>query len=123
LLVLAGIVSILIGVPAAAHDLSPVAGPRDMLGRFGEMASLLSAGVAAMVAIGVAVLLVFRRLEPVAAATELFVLGLAVEACIGGAAGRVGHAVDGGVLKATVVCVMGGMGVIAGALISALGRE
>jgi hypothetical protein len=83
----------------------------------------LSAGIAAVVAIGVAVLLVVRRLDPAAAATELLVLGVAMAACIGGAAGRVGHAVDGGVLTATVICMMGAMSVVAGALASALGRE
>jgi hypothetical protein len=121
--VLAGALSILVGVPAAAHDLSPVSSPGDVLGRFGETAPVLSAGIAAVVAIGVAVLLVARRLDPAAAATELLVLGLAMAACIAGASGRVGHAVDGGVLAATVVCLMGAMGVVAGALVSALGRE
>jgi hypothetical protein len=121
--VLAGVLSVLVGVPAQAHDLTPLAGPSDALSRFGEMAPLLSAGIAAIVAIGVAGLLVGRRLEPQAAATELFVLGIAIEVCIGAAAGRVGHAADGAVLTATVAGLMGGMGVVAGALISALGRE
>jgi hypothetical protein len=121
--VLAGVLSVLVGVPAQAHDLTPLAGPGEVLSRFGEMAPLLSAGIAAIVAIGVAGLLVGRRLEPQAAVTELLVLALVMEVCIGAATSRVGHAADGGVLMATVVCLMGGVGVVAGALISALGRE
>lgn len=121
--VLAGVLSVLVGVPAQAHDLVPLAGPGDVPGRLGEMAPLLSAGIAAIVAIGVAGLLAGRRLEPRAAAGELLVLGIAIEVCIGAAAGRIAYAADGAVLTATVVGLMGGTGVVVGALISALGRE
>ena len=54
---------------------------------------------------------------------ELFVLGLAIDVCIGGAAGRIGHSADGGVLAAAVVCMMGGAAVVAGGIVAALGRE
>ena len=59
--VLAGVLSVLVGVPAQAHDLVPLAGPGDVPGRLGEMAPLLSAGIAAIVAIGVAGLLAGRK--------------------------------------------------------------
>jgi len=120
---LAGVISILAGVPNAARDLAPLAGPGDVLSRFGQMATVLSAGVSAVVAIGVAALLAGKRLAPPAAALELFVLGLAIDVCIGGAAGRIGHSADGGVLAAAVVCMMGGAAVVAGGIVAALGRE
>jgi hypothetical protein len=121
--VLCGVASTLIGVPSAARDLAPLTGPADVLNRFGQMATLLSAGISAVVAIGVAVLMATKRLAPQVAALELFVLGLAIAVCIGGAAGRIGHSTDGGVLTAAVVCVMGGAAVVAGGIVAALGRE
>jgi hypothetical protein len=123
LVVVGGVASILSGTPSAAHDLAPLAGLTDVTGRFGQMAPVLSAAVAAIVVAAVAGLLVSRRLEPQAAAIELLVLGLAIDMCIGGAAGRIGHATDGGVLGAAVVCLMGGTAVVAGGIVAALGRE
>ena len=123
ILVIVGVVSILAGRPHAAHDLAPLAGPSDLAGRFGQFAPILSAAVAAAVVLGVAGLLALKRLAPVAAALELLVLGLAIDACIGGAAVRIGHAADGSVLGAAVACMMGGVAVIAGGVIALLGRE
>jgi len=121
--VIVGAVSILSGRPDAAHDLAPLTGPADLGQRLGEVAPILSAAIAATVAAGVACLLALRRLAPVAASIELLILGLAIDACIGGAAGRIGHAVDGGVLGATVACLMGATAVVAGGVIALLGRE
>jgi hypothetical protein len=64
-----------------------------------------------------------RRLESLAAAIELLVLGLVIVVCIGGAVGRIGHATDGGVLGSTVACLMGGTAVVAGGIIAVLGHE
>lgn len=122
-LVVAGVVSILAGSPSAAHDLAPLAGPADFVGRFGQVAPVVSAAVAGIVAAVVARLLATGRLEPLAAAIELLVLGLVVEVSIGGAIGRIGHATDGGVLGATVACLMGGTAVIAGGIVAVLGHE
>jgi hypothetical protein len=121
--VVLGVASILVGIPSAAHDLVPLAGPGDVLGRFGQTAPVLAAALAAMVALAVAALLASRRLEPRAAAMELLILGLTVAVCIGGALGRVGHAADGGVMGATVVCLMGGMAVLAGGIVAVFGQE
>jgi hypothetical protein len=123
LVVIGGVASILSGTPSAAHDLAPRAGPADITGRFGQMAPVLAAAVAAIVAVVVAGLLGSRHLEPPAAAIELLVLGLAIDMCIGGAMGRIGHAADGGVLGSAVVCLMGGTAVVAGGFITAFGRE
>jgi hypothetical protein len=64
-----------------------------------------------------------RRLAPPVASFELLILGLAIDVCIGGAAGRIGHATGGSVLGSTVVCLMGGTAVVAGGIIAVLGRE
>jgi hypothetical protein len=114
---------VLLGVPAAAHDLVPVAGLGDATARLGQTAPVLSAGIAAIMALVIAALLAEDRLAAPAAALELLVLGLAVDICAGGAVGRIGHATDGGVLVATVVCLMGGVSIAAGGVVAALGRE
>jgi hypothetical protein len=123
ILVLGGVASVVTGKPYVAHDLAPITGPSDLLGRFGQVAPILSGAVAAAVAIGVAGLSALRRLAPIAVAIELLVLGTAIEACIGGAAARIGHATDGSVMSATVACMIGGVAVIAGGVIALLGRE
>ncbi len=123
IVVIGGVVSMLVGQPEAAHDLAPLTGPGDLVARFGQMAPLLAAVVAAAVVIGVSLLLASRRLDPAAAAIELLVLGAAIDVCIGGAAGRIGHATTGGVLGAAVACVMGGTAVIAGGIVGVLSRE
>jgi hypothetical protein len=121
--VLCGVASILSGRPDVAHDLSPLTGPADLVARLGQTAPILSAAVAAALVVVVAGLLAFGRLQPAAAAVELLVLGLVIEICIGGAAGRIGHAVDGNVLGAAVACLMGGTAVVAGGIVAVLGRE
>ena len=122
-LVLLGSGSILAGQPAQAHDLAPLTGLKDLFDRFGEVAPLLSACIAATVAAAVALTVASRRLDAVAAALELLVLGAVVEACIIGSAGRIGHATDGTVLGAAVVCVMGGAAIFAGGIVALLARE
>jgi len=121
--VVLGVISILAGVPSAAHDLVPLAGPSEVFGRFGETAPVLAAMLAAIVALGVAALMASGRLEPRAAAMELLILGPIVGVCIRSALGRVGYAADGGVMGATVVCLMGGMAVLAGGIVAFFGRE
>ena len=123
LAVIGGVASVLSGTPSAAHDLAPLTGLSDIAGRFGQMAPVLVAAVAAIVVVVVASFLALRRLELPAAAIELLILGLAIDICIGGAVGRIGHATDGGVLASAVVCLMGGTAVVAGGIIAALGRE
>jgi hypothetical protein len=123
LIVLLGAASILTGTPAQAHDLAPLTGPGDLFTRFGEMAPLLSAAIAALVAGAVAVLVAARRLDALAAATELLILGAVIEVCILGAVGRIGHSTDGGVLGAAVVCLMGGTAVFAGGIVALLARR
>ncbi|MFI5258641.1 MAG: hypothetical protein ACHQ01_03405 [Candidatus Limnocylindrales bacterium] len=122
-LVIGGVASVLTGRPEAAHDLAPLTGAGDIVGRFGQMAPLLAAAVAAVVAIAVAGLLALRRLHPAAAAIELLVLGVAIDVCIGGSVSRIGHATNGAVLGAAVACVMGGTAVVAGGIVGVLGRE
>ena len=122
-LVIAGTVSILVGRPTPAYDLAPLAGPADVVTRFGQVAPVVAAAIAAIVAAVVAALLAMRRLEPLAAAVELAILGLAIGACIAGAAARVGYATDGSVLGSTVACLMGGTAVVAGGIIAVLGHE
>ena len=122
-LAVAGAVSILTGSPNPAYDLAPLAGPADVFARFGQVAPVVSAAVAASVAAGIALLLAARRLEPRAAAIELAILGLAIAACIAGAAARVGYATDGSVLGSAVICLMGGTAVVAGGIIAVLGHE
>jgi hypothetical protein len=121
--ILGGIGAILLGRPEAAHGLTPLGGPLDLVSRFGEVAPILSAAIAALVAAAIAVMTARRTLDSRAAAVELMVLGLVVEVCILGALGRVGHAVDGSVLPATVGCLMGGAAVVAGGVIAMLGHE
>lgn len=123
ILVIGGVASILTGRPVAAHDLAPLAGPADLAGRLGQFAPLLSAAAAAVVVAAVAALFAFGRLTPITAALELLVLGLVVDACVGSASARIGHATDGSVLGAAVACMMGGVAVIAGGVIALLGRE
>jgi hypothetical protein len=121
--VLGGVVSILLGLPSAAHDLAPLTGPGDAVARFGQIAPLVSAGIAALVAGWIAILTARRRLDPWAASLELLVLGIAVCACTAGAIGRVGHAANGDVLPAAVVCMMGGAALVAGGIVALLGHE
>jgi hypothetical protein len=71
----------------------------------------------------VAVLVAARRLDALAAAIELLILGAVLEVCILGAIGRIGHATDGSVLGAAVVCVMGGAAVSAAGFVALLARE
>ncbi len=123
LLVLLGVASILTATPAQAHDLLPLAGIGDIPGRFGEVAPLLSATIAALVAGAVASLISVRRLDALAAAIELLVLGAVIEGCVLGTIGRIGHSTDGTVLGATVVCIMGGSAVVASGIVALLGRE
>jgi hypothetical protein len=123
IVVVIGVASILLGTPNAAHDLTPIDSPADLVARFGQVAPLLSAAIAAIVALVVAMMMAVRRLAPVAAAIELVVLGLAIVVCVGGAGGRVGHASDGAVLGSAVACLMGGTAVLAGAIVAVLGRE
>jgi hypothetical protein len=120
---LVAVIAILLGSPARAHDLAPVTGLGDLERRFGEIAPLVAAFLAAMVAAIVAALIGSRRLDAVGGGLQLFVLGVAVDACVLGAAGRVGHSVDGGVLGATLVCVAGGAAIAAGGIVALLGRE
>jgi hypothetical protein len=121
--VIGGVISILAGSPAAAHDLAPVTGSADLIQRFGEMSPIVSAAFAALTVVGVAGLLGLRRLQAPAASVELAVLGLVIIFSIVGALGRVGHATDGGVMGAAVACLMGGTAVLAGGIIAVLGRE
>jgi hypothetical protein len=121
--VLGGVISILVGVPAQARDLTPLSGLGDALARFGQIGPLLAATAAALVAGVVAILLARRRLDPRATAIQFLVLGLAIDVCIGGAIGRVGYAADGSVLPAAVACLMGGSFLIGGGIVATLGRE
>jgi hypothetical protein len=118
-----GVISILSGKPAAAHDLAPLSGPGDLIPRLGQMAPILSAAIAAVVAVAVVALMTARRLAPVAASIELLILGLAIDVCVGGATGRIAHSTDGGVMAATVACMMGGTAVMAGGFLALFGRE
>ena len=122
-LAVAGAISILTGSPTPAYDLAPLGGPADVWTRFGQVAPVVSAAVGAIVAAGIALLLAARRLEPRAAAVELAILGLAIVACVAGAAARVGYATDGSVLGSAVICLMGGAAVVAGGIIAVLGHE
>ena len=119
-LALASVVSVVTGVPREAHGLAPLTGFADLGSRFGEFSLLLSAGIAALVAATIVALLGARRLRPGPAGFELVVLGLAIEVCILAASSRVGYAVDGGVLPATVACLTGGAAIIAAGVVSIL---
>jgi hypothetical protein len=123
LTVAVGAASILLGNPAAAHGLAPIAGPGDLVGRFAQLMPVASVGVAGVVAVVVAVLLMRRRLDPFAAALELLILGSAVDGVIAGVQSRVGYATDGSVMMATVAVLMGGSALIAGGIIALLGHR
>jgi hypothetical protein len=118
LLALAGVGSVVTGMPRAAHGLAPLAGFADLSNRFGEFSLLLSAGIAALVAATIVALLGARRLRPGQAGGELIVLGAAIEVCILAASSRVGYAIDGSVLPAAVACLTGGAAVIAAGVVS-----
>ncbi len=120
-LVLAGVISIVTGVPHQAHNMAPLAGLADIGGRLGEISPLLAAALAALVVAGVVLLLGARRLNPVSAAAELIVLGVAIEVCVVGSIGRIGYAADGSVLLAGVACLMGGAAVTAAGMVTAAG--
>lgn len=122
-LVLGGVVSIVTGVPAAAHGLRPIFGLRDFLARLGELSPLLSAAAAALVVAGVVILLGSRRLRAGPSAVELVVLGAVIVACVAGASGRVGYAADGSVLPAAVLCLTGGAAVVVAGLVAAIMRD
>src|ERR1035437_2876302 len=122
-LVLGGVVSILTGIPSAAHDLAPLSGRGDAIARLGQWEPLLAALAAALVAGVVAVLLARRRLDPRAASIELIVLGLAIDVCIGGTIGRIGHTVHVSVMPAAVVCLMSGSFLVVGGIVAFLGHE
>jgi hypothetical protein len=121
--VVAGVLSILLGNPAAAHDLAPLAGPGDLFGRLAQLSPVVSAGIAGVVAGVVAALLISRRLDPFAAAVELLILGAAIDGCIAGVVSRIGQATDGSVMLATVAVLMGGSALMAGGFIALLGRR
>lgn len=123
IVLVAGVVSILIGWPTRAHDLSPIGGPADLIGRVDETAPLLAAVMAAVFALIVARLAVRRLLDPRAAAVELVILGIVIDTCVAGATGRVGHATDGSVLWTAVICLMGGAAVAVGGVMNLFGRE
>jgi hypothetical protein len=115
--------AILVGSPSKAYDLAPLGGLGDLTRRFGEFSPLVAASVAVVVASVVAAMVGARRLDPVAGGLQLVVLGGVAVACVLGEAGRIGHAADGGVLSATVVCVAGAAAVVAGGIVAMLGRE
>jgi hypothetical protein len=119
-LVLGGVVSVVTGAPRAAHGLAPLAGIADLGGRFSEFSLLLSAAIAALVAATIVALLAARRLRSGPAGFELLVLGAAVEICVMAAGSRVGYAVDGTVLPATVACLTGGAALIAAGVVAIL---
>lgn len=121
-LVLLGSLSILAGSPARAHDLAPLGSPADVLTRPAEVAPLITAEIAAVVAIVVAFAAALRRLDAVAVAVELLVLGIVIEACVLAASDRVGHTTDGGVMGAAVVCVMGGAAIFGSGIVAPLAR-
>ena len=101
----------------------PLRGPGDVIGRFGEIAPVLAAVTAACVAAIVAAFIGSRRLDAAVGGLELFVLGGVVLVCILGMSGRVGHTLDGSVMRATLGCVAGGATIAAGGIVALLGRE
>jgi hypothetical protein len=119
-LALGGVSSILIGVPTAAHGVRPISGLGDIGARLGEMAPLLSVGAAALVAAVVVVLLEMGRLRSIASGLELIVLGVVIVACVAGASGRIGYAVDGSVLPAAVMGLTGGLAIAVAGVVAAL---
>jgi hypothetical protein len=122
-LVLAGVISIATGIPRQAHNLAPLAGPAEVGGRLGEISPLVAAALAAAVVASIVLMLATRRLRPLAAASELIVLGAAIEVCVLGAIGRIGYAADGSVLLAGIFCLTGGVSVLAAGLLAALVPE
>jgi len=110
---IAGVVSVVTGVPAAAHSLAPATGLGDLATRFGEFSLLISAGIAALVAASIVALLGARRLQPGQAGGELIVLGVAIVVCVLSASSRAGYAANGSVLPAAVASLAGGAAVIA----------
>ncbi len=116
-------IAILLGKPDEAHDLLPIAGFGDLTRRFGEIAPILAALFAALVAAVVVSFVGARRLDAPLGGFELFVLGAVVVVCILGMSGRIGHAADGSVLRATLGCVAGGAAIAAGGIVALLGRE
>jgi hypothetical protein len=117
LLTIAGVVSVVTGMPSAAHGLAPLAGIGTLGTRYGEFSLLLSAGMAAIVAGSIVALMSARRLHPGQAGIELIVLGAAIEVCVLAAGSRVGYAVDGSVLPATVACMTGGAAIVASGVV------
>ncbi len=122
-LVLAGVISIATGIPHRAYNLAPLAGPADLGRRLGEISPLLAAVLAAAVAAWIVLMLATRKLRPVAAASELIVLGAAIEVCVVGAIGRIGYSADGSVLLAGIFCLTGGVSVLAAGLLAVLVTE
>jgi len=115
-----GVISVVTGMPRAAHGLAPLASLADLGTRFGEFSLLLSAAVAALVAGTIVALLSAGRLRPGPAGFELVVLGGAIEVCVLAATSRVGYAVDGSVLPAAVACLTGGASIVAAGVVSIL---
>jgi hypothetical protein len=115
--------AILVGSPAPAYDLAPLGGLGDLTRRFGEFSPLVAASVAVIVAAVIAAMIGARRLDPVAGGLQLVLLGGVAVACVLGESGRIGHTVDGGVLTPTVICVAAAAAVVAGGIVSMLGRE
>ncbi len=122
-LVLAGVISIATGMPRQAYNLAPLAGPAAVGARLGEISPLVAAGLAAVVVASIVMMLGTRRLRPAAAASELIVLGAAIEVCVVGAIGRIGYAADGSVLLAGIFCLTGGASVLMAGLLAALVSE
>lgn len=121
--VLIAVLAILLGSPARAYDLAPLGGLHDLERRFGEISPLVAAALAGIVAAVVAALVGARRLDPIGGSAQLLVLGGVVLVCVIGESGRIGHSAEGGVLGATLLCVAGGSAIVAGGIVSLLGRE
>ena len=122
-LVLAGVISIATGIPRQAYNLAPLGGPAEVGRRLGEISPLVAAALAAVVVAAIVLMLATRRLRPLVAASELIVLGAAIEVCVLGASGRIGYAADGSVLLAGIFCLTGGVSVLAAGLLAALVPE
>jgi hypothetical protein len=122
-LITAGVISIATGIPRQAHNLAPLAGPAEIGRRLGEISPLVAAALAAAVVASIVLALATRRLRPLAAASELIVVGAAIEVCVLGAIGRIGYAADGSVLLAGIFCLTGGVSVLAAGLLAALVPE
>ena len=116
-------VSILVGLPGAAHGLRPIHSVGEIFTRFRELAPVLSVAAAAVIAALVLTLQAGRRLRPVASAGELVVLGVLVILCVAGASGRIGYASDGRVLTAAVLAFAGGAAIVASGIVAALAES